>query len=452
MIFNYRPKAVSALIATILLVVVSVALTVIILTWGKGFTNSNLSSANSLLDAPASDAQFYLTIENGVNGRFLAKYNPPLSYNQRSIRITSFRLFDYNNIVPLKTPVDINAGDTKALDLGIVNSPFDLVLYLDNNTTITKRDIKTINLCPSSIDCPTGFIPVPGNHLYNTVQGKGGFCVAKYEMKVDENNDGAGDTNLDCKNPGNNVWKNSTESCGYNLGNRVLVSSPEGYPLTNISFTTAIAACESIGGHLITNNEWVTLARNIEMVPSNWSGGIVGVGKIKGGNTGMVDINNSYNGSDPDYGTNRNSLSSLTLTNGEIIWDLSGNVWEWTNNIIQIKDQPDGIYDVNGVACVGFGWFDYSIGGGVEAHIINDGNVSVLGYNQLKLLSSGEYNANNGVGRIFTYSGGISTSSYAFYRGGSWSNIFNAGILNLAMNLNAGDAANSIGLRCVIVS
>jgi len=125
-------KSISALIATILLIVVAVALIAIILTWGKSFTNENLSAANNLLNAPPSDAQYYLSIANGINGRFLVTYNPPSTYQNQNISITRFRLLESTNIIDLATPVDINAGDTQALDLGIITTPFDLVLYLED--------------------------------------------------------------------------------------------------------------------------------------------------------------------------------------------------------------------------------------------------------------------------------------------------------------------------------
>jgi hypothetical protein len=38
----------------------------------------------------------------------------------------------------------------------------------------------------------------------------------------------------------------------------------------------AIAACKSLGQgyHLVTNNEWMTIARNIESQGENWSTGV----------------------------------------------------------------------------------------------------------------------------------------------------------------------------------
>lgn len=54
------------------------------------------------------------------------------------------------------------------------------------------------------------------------------------------------------------------------------------YPIADINQGDAIAACNAIGPgyHLITNNEWMTLARNIESVAHNWSSGVVGDGSF----------------------------------------------------------------------------------------------------------------------------------------------------------------------------
>ncbi len=577
--FNKNQKSVSALIATILLVVIAVALIAVILTWGKSFTNTNLTKTNNLLNAPTSDAQYYLTIEDGLNGRYLVKYNPPLSFYKKSITITRYRLFDYNNIINFNTPIDINAGQTQALDLGITHSSFDLVLYLDDNTIITKQNLKNTNLSPRAIDCPTGFIPVPGNYLYGTVEGNGGFCVAKYEMKIDENGDGVGDSNSFCQYTTVGVWDNNVSTCGYNFGTRALVSSASGYPLAKIDQTTSATACASIGGHLITNNEWMTIVRNIEMVTSNWSSGIVGTGYIYSGhndnapsraisegelvtnggfdvNTGwglvnstiaggictinaigsstyyivqpnffigkyykvtlqirrisgsgnvtvwlgtgnqqLIDVNSDWNtvtiygtmsgntafyviannttqvlevdnisiteiDASGYYGTGNtsgNQRRTLTLTNGEVIWDLAGNVYEWTNNIIQRKDMPDGYLNSTDEPYTGgWNWEDYNKASGGTYYLKSNnlGNTTFT-YNDLFLLSSNNYNASiNGIGRMRIYSDSSDTDTtvYGFMRSGTWNNTAAyAGLLALSLFYDPSLASASVGFRCIIV-
>ena len=429
----YNRKAISPLIATILLVVVAVALIAIVLTWGKTFTRESLDKTTDFADLKPSDSAFFLTIEPGINGRLFAKFNPPVNTIEQ-ITIVGYSLLDIPR-VPLEPPVTIKAQSRLPLDLGIVQSPFDLVLYLDDDTIITKTGVKTINRQPSK--CPEGFILVPGNFLYGTTNGNSmGFCVAKYEMKADKDGDGIGDLASNYPDVSNiyNIWNFNKDS------NITLVSTPEGSPIAYIKQTEAITACESIGGHLITNNEWMTLARNIELVPSNWSGGVVGNGYIYSGhNDGTpgvaLEASVDTNGYTVTGQSSGNQRRTLTLTNGEVIWDLAGNVWEWTNDSILQKDQPDGFNDVDDSSYTGDEWFDYSKGGGAGKYITSDNlGDTTLEYKDLFLLTSNKYNANNnGVGRIYIYSNDTSTIPRVFLRGGSWYNGSISGLLALRL-------------------
>ncbi|MDD2478177.1 MAG: SUMF1/EgtB/PvdO family nonheme iron enzyme, partial [Candidatus ainarchaeum sp.] len=318
---------------------------------------------------------------------------------------------------------------------------------------ITKTGMKTTNRQPRN--CPEGFIPVPGNFLYDTTNDSSmGFCVAKYEMKADKDGDGIGDLVSDypAMTSTYNTWYFSEDS------NITLVSTPEGSPIANIKQTEAITACESIGGHLITNNEWMTLARNIELVPSNWSGGVVGDGYIYSGHNdrtlgGALEASVDTNGYAGTGQSSGNQRRTLTLTNGEVIWDLAGNVREWTNDSIALKDQPDGFNDVDDSIYTGGQWFDYSKGGGVGRYITSDNlGDTTLEYKDLFLLTSNKYNAdNNGVGRISTSSNDTSTSPRVFLRGGSWYNSSNSGLLALYLFFDSGHLSYSFGLRCAVV-
>ncbi|MDD4050211.1 MAG: SUMF1/EgtB/PvdO family nonheme iron enzyme [Candidatus ainarchaeum sp.] len=439
-------KGISPLIATILLIVVSVAIIGIILSWGKGFTNDSFSKTSSIEVYTESEIGFYLNLKNSINGRSTLEYKPPYGSPYTSITITGYSLLGNSNINPLEPPVTILSNQTANFDHGILDSSLDLVLYLDNDQMITKTDI--FQNLKSPLSCPEGYIPVPGNHLYGTMNERGGFCVSKYQMKMDANGDGKGNLVVDYPdcNTGSlsyNTW--SYENCDYSDS---LVSTPEGSPITRITQTEAIAACAAVGGHLITNNEWMTIARNIEQVPSNWSSGVVGEGYLPRGNSSS---SGAMDGFDALSGTTKRTL---TLTNGEVIWDLAGNVWQWTSDTIQRKDMPDGFNnsdDSNFTA--GWDYFDYSKGGGEDQYISSDdlGNTT-LNYKDLFLLTSNSYNAaDNGVGRIYTYSnfGDTSTSVYSFLRGGTWANGTSAGVLSLGLSFTPGRRYYDLGLRCV---
>jgi phosphatidylserine/phosphatidylglycerophosphate/cardiolipin synthase-like enzyme len=139
----------------------------------------------------------------------------------------------------------------------------------------------------------------------------------------------------------------------------------------------AIEACESIGGHLITNDEWMTLARNIEMVPENWSSGVIGSGYIYSGHNDRDParaLEASIDDTDSYYGTNNttgNQRRTLTLTNGQIIWDLPGNVWEWTDDIIDLSINRPISFNNSGDIITTTDWYNY---------FLKDPDTSAIGY------------------------------------------------------------------------
>lgn len=160
--------------------------------------------------------------------------------------------------------------------------------------------------------CPDNFIPVP----WNKDLWQPGFCVWKYEAS------------LNSKKFETIPWKMP-------------------FTLQDItSFTNSEQCAENWPWyHIMTLNERITIARNIEMVSSNWSSWVVWTGYVKGG----------YNWDSTTWITNNwdkvlitwntwNSVNDLKrqlkLSNWEIIWDFIWNAWEivdplsyvdWTN-------------------------------------------------------------------------------------------------------------------------
>lgn len=186
----------------------------------------------------------------------------------------------------------------------------------DNSASVKTFRLTAINpaynynysVNQNGLKCPVNFIIVPGNSTYGTSD----FCVMKYEAKQ----------------------ANSTTP----------ISKASGTPWTFISQNNAITYSANVedctGCHLITEAEWMTLAQNVASVPSNWNSGVVGTGFIYKGHSddsmagpieASSDDSDGYYLTGNDQFTGENQRRTLTLTNGEVIWDMAGNTYDLTS-------------------------------------------------------------------------------------------------------------------------
>jgi formylglycine-generating enzyme required for sulfatase activity len=449
--FFKNKKSISPLIATILLVVVAVAIIAIVISWGKGFTNNSLQDASSLALYTESETGFYLNVQGSINGRTTFSYNPPQNTPYDSLTIVGYGLLGYTeNIVPLEPPATVLKNQTVNIDHGIILPNLDLVLYLDNNTMITKFNLKQEIKQPSS--CPEGYIPVPGNHLYGTMNERGGFCVMKWEAKTDANST----VQTACRNNANYFqFSHGKTGTGYdcNVSSYNIVSTSENYPIVNIAQSDASTfdskeACASAGGHLITNKEWMTIARNIELVPDNWSGGSIGNGYLPRGNSDNILVGGTYvyDGTTPGTGINKRTLK---LTNGQEVWDLAGNLFNWTSTDYNESEKNLPILDAEGYLYIYpeyndlFNVFEVEM---TDTYTVTYKDID-LAYKDLFLLNS-DYNRDNGIG-YFDFELDAGFGIYSFLRGGCWNYGTDAGVLDLHLYRTPGSRYNNIGLRCV---
>lgn len=260
----------------------------------------------------------------------------------------------------------------------------------------------------AAITCPTGFIPVPGSVTYGTSD----FCVMKYEAKQ------VGATN-------------------------VPISEAAGSPWVNISQTDAATYSANVSGctgcHLITEPEWMTIAQNVLGVASNWDSGTIGTGYIYSGHNDGDPANSLVaNTVDTDgyYLTSNisgNQRRTLILSNGEVIWDIAGNVYDWTSGTTQSPEVKPGI---TGAGYAYREWTDITNLGTLAV------NASPLGTG---LTNASTWNSTNGIGTIASDSD--DTLLKSFFRGGTWSNLENAGVLSINMNNDANATGVGIGFR-----
>lgn len=304
--------------------------------------------------------------------------------------------------------------------------------------------------------CPTGFIHIPGDPLYGT----GDFCVMKYEAKCDVDGDGIGETadgaHASC-NTTYDTWGNILSGCRCieDKGGQI-VSSAAGAPIARIAQDAggggvdAITYCQSIDGHLITNNEWMTIARNLERQGSNWCAlNGTGCGNSPGsqylvaghndngpalGLQASTDDSQSCYGTvtkdvDPTCGTGATQRRTHYLSNGEVIWDLAGNLWQWTDNTIMGADKPVG----NPSA-----WVEWD----------TVSNYGTSNYDSLKP-SNSAWKSTQRVGQY--YQGSATGGPNAFLRGAGWSDSSSAGAFALVLYFAPGYSGYStVGFRCAV--
>lgn len=287
--------------------------------------------------------------------------------------------------------------------------------------------------------CPSGYVVVPGNSLFGTND----FCVMKYEAKVDDDGDGIGDTTYATAE---NTWPNHTEPVS--APGRNLVSSAEGYPVARIEQADARTACEAVGSRLMNNREWMTIAPNVESVSSNWTGGTVGGGGFFRGHTDNSPGVALEAGSDSDgyifTGQTAPSIErrTLTLSNGEVIWDLSGNVMELLDEVIDGSEKPS-LDPSEGTVTSARDWTLWN-----DTTTYPDLNYGTLSYDLVR-----PSDPSWGIAQNFgIYYKAWHIGPYTYIRGGSFIQSSWAGIYSLDMNhppTSSPFNTDFVGIRCV---
>jgi len=107
-------------------------------------------------------------------------------------------------------------------------------------------------------------------------------------------------------------------------GKAIIVADQK--PWVNINYHKALEACKAAGYSMITELQWLALAHNVVNVDANWTKGKVGEGKLFRG-IRKSNVSSAQSGDfDP---VDKKERRWLTLSNGEKICDINGNVFQW---------------------------------------------------------------------------------------------------------------------------
>ncbi len=148
-----KRKAISPLVATILIIVVAVAIIMIVLNWGKAFTQGGLQDATNVTSFTTSDASSFI-FRPDIKGQTLTfTYSPPASLKSQTIIVDRFSVLGYEGIIDIDPPVTLREGLTgiQNLDLSsldIQERTITIVFYTTNNEIITLKNIDLINYVP----------------------------------------------------------------------------------------------------------------------------------------------------------------------------------------------------------------------------------------------------------------------------------------------------------------
>lgn len=263
----------------------------------------------------------------------------------------------------------------------------------------------------SSLSCPSGWIKVPADSAYGT----GHFCVMKYEAK--------------------NV-------------SSVATAQAANTPWVSISQASALSACRALGvGYdLISNPQWMTIGSNIAGIAGNWTGGSVGSGTLFAGHSDS-NPNAACGASSNDSlyyvestctpvgsGDNSDQRRTLSLSNSNVIWDFSANVWESTTYLNR-GDKP-GATD---------NWFEYSALSGTTTTPLKD----FVPTNAVKSYWSDTWNSTKWIGRYWSATNG---TGGVLGRGGDWADGTYTGVFTAGLGTGPTEATTDLGFRCTMTA
>ena len=306
--------------------------------------------------------------------------------------------------------------------------------------------------------CPEGYLLMPADGYFAAAD----FCVMKFEAKaLDQRSgrvvaDGCGGLGnlMLCNDLGVDNWADVDWIVPW--------STPEGAPWRRISFEAAHRACAQLGDRysLITNRQWMAIARNVEQTGANWTSGEPGNGMLARGLHKVPGVQGELYKTlahpAPDARPSclyaavkereiacarraeQRYRRTLHLSTGDVIWDMAGNVWDW------VDASEDGGAIWGNICGTGHGWSSFS-----ECHFqAHLGFAAVHAEDprfEVGPLFSME--PSSGIGMVH----GSWADDRALKRGGSWVNATASGVFSVDLRAPRDEASAARGFRCTYI-
>ena len=258
--------------------------------------------------------------------------------------------------------------------------------------------------------CDAGYVLVPGDSSYQTTN----FCIMKYEAK----DEGFG-------KPASSAFQ---------------------IPWTILSQTGAIAACRALGTgyELVSNADWMTATTNIAGLASNWTSGTLGTGQLFVGHSDSDPLRACAASSNDALfyvettclpignGDTVEQKRTHVLSNGQVIWDLGGNVDEVLNFSAAVRSNAGATAEI----------YEFT-------DVIENPNGVLLRYlvptKNIKSFWNDTWNSTQSIGK---YMPGIADSQGVLVRGGEASYGVRAGIFTANFAFTPDEIDGMRGFRC----